>query len=82
MQNVNVMFIEISYKFHRIPDTQSRVLTSLRLSGTTLVHSWNELPYSTRNAISISAFKRSLNSTLIGISLSQGGAIVGPRGII
>ena len=29
MQNVYVMYIEISYKFHRIPDTQSRVLTKV-----------------------------------------------------
>ena len=29
MQNVYVMYIEISYKFHRISDTQSRVLTKV-----------------------------------------------------
>ena len=34
-----------------------------------VVRDWNELPNTTRNAPSISAFKRSLNSTLIGVSL-------------
>ena len=32
-----------------------------------VVRDWNELPQSTRNAPSISAFKRSLNSTLISV---------------
>ena len=32
-----------------------------------VVRDWNELPHTTRNAPSISAFKRSLNSTLISI---------------
>ena len=27
VQNVYVMYIKISYKYHRIPDTQSRVIT-------------------------------------------------------
>ena len=35
-----------------------------------VVRDWNELPNTTRNASSISAFKRSLNSTLIGVPLS------------
>ena len=34
-----------------------------------VVRNWNELPHTTRNAPSISAFKRSLNSTLIGVPL-------------
>ena len=34
-----------------------------------VVRDWNELPNTTRNASSISAFKRSLNSTLIGVPL-------------
>ena len=34
-----------------------------------VVRNWNELPHTTRNAPSISAFKRSLNSTLIGVTL-------------
>ena len=34
-----------------------------------VVRDWNELPHTTRNAPSISAFKRSLNSTLIGVPL-------------
>ena len=34
-----------------------------------VVRDWNELPHTTRNAPSISAFKRSLNSTLIGVLL-------------
>ena len=29
VQNVYVMYIKISYKFHRIPDTQSRVITKV-----------------------------------------------------
>ena len=29
MQNVYVMYIKISYKFHRISDTQSRVITKV-----------------------------------------------------
>ena len=29
VHNVNVMYIEISYKFHRIPDTQSRVIAKV-----------------------------------------------------
>ena len=29
MQNVYVMYIKISYKFHRIPDTKSRVITKV-----------------------------------------------------
>ena len=33
------------------------------------VRDWNELPHTTRNAPSISSFKRSLNSTLIGVPL-------------
>ena len=32
-----------------------------------VVRDWNELPHTTRNAPSISAFKRSLNSTLISV---------------
>ena len=32
-----------------------------------VVRDWNELPHTTRNAQSISAFKRSLNSTLINV---------------
>ena len=34
-----------------------------------VVRDWNELPHTTRNAPSISAFKRSLNSTLIDVPL-------------
>ena len=34
-----------------------------------VVLDWNELPHTTRNAPSFSAFKRSLNSTLIGVPL-------------
>ena len=34
-----------------------------------VVRDWNELPHTTRNAPSISSFKRSLNSTLIGVPL-------------
>ena len=34
-----------------------------------VVRDWNELPYTTRNAPSISSFKRSLNSTLIVVPL-------------
>ena len=34
-----------------------------------VVRDWNELPHSTRNAPSISTFKRSLNSTLICVPL-------------
>ena len=33
-----------------------------------VVRDWNELPHTNRNAPSISAFKRSLNSTLISVS--------------
>ena len=29
VQNVYVMYIKISYKFHRIPDTQSRAITKV-----------------------------------------------------
>ena len=32
-----------------------------------VVRDWNELPHTTRNAPSISAFKRILNSTLISV---------------
>ena len=34
-----------------------------------VVRDWNELPHVTRNAPSISAFKRSLNSSIIGVPL-------------
>ena len=34
-----------------------------------VVRDWNELPHTTRIAPSISSFKRSLNSTLIGVPL-------------
>ena len=34
-----------------------------------VVRDWNELPHTTRNAPSISSFKRSLNSTPIGVPL-------------
>ena len=34
-----------------------------------VVRDWNELPYTSRNAPSISSFKHSLNSTLIGVPL-------------
>ena len=34
-----------------------------------VVRDWNELPHTFRNVPSISAFKRSLNSTLIGVPL-------------
>ena len=34
-----------------------------------VIRDWIELPHTTRNAPSISAFKRSLNSTLIGVPL-------------
>ena len=34
-----------------------------------VVHDWNKLPHTARNAPSISAFKRSLNSTIIGVPL-------------
>ena len=32
VQNVHVMYIKISYKFHRIPDTQSSILTKVKVN--------------------------------------------------
>ena len=38
VENVSKIFISMSYKFHRIPDTQSRFITQVHdFTGTTLV---------------------------------------------
>ena len=59
-----------AYSLHNASDYKYiRLNTQLYYNSflPSVVRDWNELPHTTRNAPSISAFKRSLNSTLISV---------------